>query len=95
MSPVEKAQANIHVALREVEHALANPRHLPEGITEIQLRKCEKQLRSMLNDLETNTYTRKEYRETGMGRMIIDSWPLSSSIGEAILGAEMAYLAIP
>ena len=95
MSPIEKAQANIHIALREVEHALANPCHLPEGITEMQLRKCEKQLRSMLNNLETNTYPRKENRETGMARMIVDSWPLSSSIGDAILGAEQAYLAIP
>jgi hypothetical protein len=52
---------------------------------------CES-LADMERDVEHSTVPPASARDRGMGRMIVDGWPLSSSLGSLVLCAEQAFL---
>lgn len=58
-----------------------------------QLEMFRSELKRMLTNLEAETLPPKAERLSGMGRVIVDSWPLGSSLGETIIDAERAYKA--
>jgi hypothetical protein len=46
----------------------------------------------MSEDIESGNMPPKSERRSGMGRVIVDSWPLAHPLGEKIICAERAYL---
>ncbi|KDA54434.1 hypothetical protein EG19_12015 [Thermoanaerobaculum aquaticum] len=63
-------------------------------ITEEQLRFIRQELIEMLSDLAAQRFA--EAAESGIrfGRLIVDSWPLESELGDLLLRAENQFLAI-
>lgn len=48
-------------------------------------------LEDILLQLESNHIPEKSMRKCGMGRAIVDSWPLESKLGNLLCSAEQAY----
>ena len=57
-----------------------------------QLSAVKKKLETMELTICNNSLLPKASRDRNMGRMISDSWPLGSTLGELVLSAEEAYL---
>ena len=60
-----------------------------------QLKKMYKFFDEILTELESGEIPPKEMRNRGVGKVIIDSWPFDSLLGEILLNAEQAYLKLP
>jgi hypothetical protein len=56
-----------------------------------QLDACKEELCEMLAQLESGCLPPPNQRLRGMGHMIADSWPINSTLGDALLLAEQAY----
>lgn len=56
-----------------------------------QLAAFQKELTRMLSELESSDLRPLSQRSSSMGRVIVDSWPLGSELGELIIRAEGAY----
>jgi len=61
----------------------------------VQLKKMYKFFDEILKELESGKIPSKEMRNRGVGKVIIDSWPFDSPLGEILLKAEQAYLDLP
>jgi len=59
-----------------------------------QIEMFRSELKKMASELAANNMPPTRERSSGMGRVIADSWPLTSSIAEAILVAESAYKSV-
>lgn len=51
-------------------------------------------LKEMLESLEAEKLPDRANRNRGIGRIVIDSWPLDSELGELVTEAEQAYIDI-
>ncbi len=94
MMTKEKALILISVAQNELKKFLEGVVPQIEGMTPSQLSKCQLQLDTMRDQLEKEIFVDSFHWAEGMGRMIVDSWPLGTSIGQALIAAEDAYLRI-
>ncbi len=56
-----------------------------------QLRSFESHLQEILAQLESNHIPPKNMRKLGMGKAIVDCWPLESKLGNLLCSAENAY----
>jgi hypothetical protein len=52
------------------------------------------QLKKMATNIETGDLPPKTERKSGMGRGVVDGWPLAHPLGEKIIIAEQAYLGL-
>jgi hypothetical protein len=59
-----------------------------------QLLHCQRFIEEILHQMESNQVPTKGMRDSGMGHMIVDSWPLSTQLGSLLCAAEQAYLEI-
>lgn len=57
-----------------------------------QLGQCRRTLEAMEKRVDSGSLPPKAERHSGMGRMVVDSWPLGSALGGLILEAEQAYM---
>ncbi|SEL33357.1 hypothetical protein [Streptacidiphilus jiangxiensis] len=90
-----------HVALEAVEIALAAiedeitahaPRPGAAPVNLQQLRTFRSNLQTLRDQLMSGRVPPRGQRLTGMGRMITDSWPFDSQLGQTLLNAEQHYL---
>ena len=54
----------------------------------------KKKLLQILEELEENNIPDKSIRISGLGRMVIDTWPLNSELAELVVKTEQAYLSL-
>ncbi len=86
-------QLLIQEALNAIEEALSSKSVSRAGpMSRSQLQRFQKTLLSMLRNLAENENMIHLKYEGGMGRTIVDSWPMDSPLGEVILKAEQEYL---
>jgi hypothetical protein len=60
--------------------------------TPVQLTSVKQKLEEMERAITSDALPPRPLRHRGMGRMVSDSWPLGSSLGEMVLSAESAYV---
>ncbi|MCH8969438.1 MAG: hypothetical protein IIA66_10025 [Planctomycetes bacterium] len=56
-----------------------------------QLRSFESHLKDILTQLESGHIPPRNMRKLGMGKAIVDCWPLDSKLGNLLCSAENAY----
>ena len=57
----------------------------------VQLRSYESHLKEILEQLKNDRVPPQNMRRLGMGKSIVDSWPLDSKLGNLLCSAEQAY----
>lgn len=82
-----KAKIAIETALMALDDSYAELGQ--KGISHAQIKGIIVNLKEMLGDLEAG----KVPVNRGLGRVIVDSWPIESSVGIKIIEAEQLYLA--
>ncbi len=89
MNKREKAIAICNQALRELTEEMDKV----EGTVDDrnQLFHFKMFLERIIRQLESNRLPNRNEREFGMGRAIVDSWPLDSKLGNLLCSAEQAY----
>lgn len=87
------AHVAVERALAAVTEELGRHAQGVGAISDIdQLLKMRSQLEEMQGQLSSGNLPSRDSRTRGLGRVIADSWPLGSELGEVILAAEQAYL---
>ena len=83
-----RARELVATALTAVEAELAVPRYrlCPE-----QLGTCRDTLRGYLDELDRGALPPRRERGEGLGRLVMDSWPLDVPLGPVVLQAERAW----
>lgn len=59
-----------------------------------QLSKIREEMQAIIHMLRSGKLPQKANRESGIGRLIVDEWPMDSRIGNQILEALSAYYAL-
>ncbi|GAA2786520.1 hypothetical protein [Crossiella cryophila] len=86
----ESAVTAVRAALTAVEAELDRWRSGRGTVgSESQLDGFQRMLRQMLTHLEANRPTGNHY--PGMGRVVTDSWPFNTELGELVVTAERAF----
>lgn len=89
MNQVDQAKASVQSALEGVNAALL------QGIGDEYMRNNLKRFKTILEEMLSAMVSGKlpppETRNRGMGRVIVDSWPSDSRLGELIIKAEDSY----
>lgn len=78
----------VATALSAVEAELAAPRY---RLSAQQLGTCRDTLRGYLDELERGALPPRRDRGEGLGRLVMDSWPLDVPLGPVVLQAERAW----
>jgi hypothetical protein len=86
ISQVRDAQASIRVYLDGPDG------DWPNKISRIDLAKCLGRMRKIDEELTSGPLPAKTDRKSGMGRMIVDCWPMDFELGDRLLGIEQAYV---
>jgi hypothetical protein len=86
ISHVRDAQASIRVYLEGAN------RDLPNKISRVDLEKCLERMRKIDEELMNGSLPAKADRKSGMGRMIVDCWPMDFELGDRLISAEQAYV---
>ncbi len=63
----------------------------PEYVSREQLLGCLKTMFEIELNLRAGRLPEKAFRNSGMGRMIVDGWPSDFSLGNKLLEIEQAY----
>lgn len=82
----------VKLALKNVEDEI-NLRRQGKGTVGnlAQLETIRDVLFKILSQIDSGNIPPRSMRQSGMGRFIIDSWPIDSKLGELIIKAEQAY----
>ncbi len=59
-----------------------------------QLSKIREEMQAIIHVLQSGKLPQKANRKSGIGRLIVDEWPMDSRIGNQILEALSAYYAV-
>jgi hypothetical protein len=86
ISQVRDAQASIQVYLDGTD------RDLPSKISRIDLAKCLERMRKIDEEFTNRSLPAKTDRKSGMGRMIVDCWPMDFELGDRLISVEQAYV---
>ena len=93
MSKIERVLGLIRAAHRAVSDELVRAATGTGSVgTTAQLTSVKQKLEEMERAIASGDLPPKPLRDRGMGRMVSDSWPLGSSLGEMVLLAEFAYV---
>jgi hypothetical protein len=76
-------------AIRAISAEVVSPEPLP--VSREQLVRVKDELERMLSAVETNRLPPRVDRNSGLGRVIVDSWPFDWYLGEVIISAAEAY----
>jgi len=92
-----KSEGHLKKTIQQAIYAIDNElrsKKLPVSgaMSTEQLEQFRFALTKMLHSLDSDSTTEPVLSNGGLGRVIIDSWPLNSSLGEIILEAEQLYL---
>jgi transposase len=82
---IREASAGIVSELAKTQELVADRRTLEA---------FQRELQAMEAEISSNQLPPLSQRRRGMGRVIVDSWPLVSPLGAKILAAEQRYLAL-
>lgn len=85
-----RARCAVEDAIAAVEAQIAAPT-ASGGIPISQLQKFHSNLVAILGDVDRIAKGERPRPVSGLGHVIVDSWPLGSPMGGAILGAEQKY----
>lgn len=92
MNP-EKMLNLVQTALLQIDEEVARHMRGDETIATLeQLRRCRETLHSMEKSLHSGKLPPRNERPSGMGRMIVDSWPIGAELGTLLLQIEQAYM---
>lgn len=94
MKDIEKTLKTIRQAIEALDAALIEPNLAPKGSTKEQLQYIRQALVLMLDDLVSQSVSIFESERRSFGRIIGDSWPINSQLGEILLKAEHEYIQI-
>jgi hypothetical protein len=95
MTKTDKALQSIRTAKEAVAQELERHRVGTGTVsTPAQLLAIRDQLDVWQSEVERGSLTPRNQRNRGMGRMITDSWPLGSLLGQALLTAEESYASL-
>jgi len=83
-----RARTLVVSALEAVEQELASPRY---QLCPLQLGTCRETLRAYLDEIDRNALPPRKQRGEGLGRLVMDSWPLDVPLGPMVLQAERAW----
>lgn len=92
-SNIEKTLKSIDAALAELDFEIgkaATEKLAPVHILE----RFRENLIKMKSDVESEILPPKIERKKSMSRVIVDSWPLESKLGEIIVKAETLYYSL-
>lgn len=81
-------------AIRAIDHEI-DAKSLGDGIRISTLLKIRNIFNRRLEYLRNGTILPREYRPSGIGRVITDSWPNKSLLGDKILKAEHSFINMP
>lgn len=88
---IEKAIALTEQAIELVRHQLLLPQEEQEFLSKQQGDSALAELVSMLRSLKEICISSRLERDTGLGRMVLDTFDNDSSLGDSILGALNAF----
>jgi len=91
----EKQLAVLHLieaALEDIADELAKEQDLVADRRTLVA--FQRELQAMESEIKANQMPPSQQRRRGMGRVIADSWPLSSALGLKVTSAEQRYLAL-
>ena len=92
MNEIPKAKWKILSAIKAIDEELElNEEQLVNNVSIDQINKFRENLQKMLVDIQRSDFDRKNLIATNMGHIVVDSWPIDSRVGSAIIGAEYAY----
>lgn len=95
MSEYEKASQALRIAILAVDEELAQHRQGAGTVsTPAQLAAIREELENWAREITSGAVTPRSARNSGLGRMITDSWPLSSKLGQVVLAAEESYVSL-
>lgn len=89
MNKCDKAIAICSQAFHELTDELAKGQEM--NANQNQLLPFRLHLEKIYLQLKSDQLPSKNNREFGMGRAIVDSWPLDSKLGNLLCSAEQAY----
>jgi len=93
MKDIERTTRAIKRGIVAINDVLAIGNLPAEGPTSMdQLERFRHQLSLMLNEVESQASPNQEGPLRRIGPIIIDSWPLGSELGDALLKAENEYV---
>jgi len=91
MNKSDKVKSLAWYALGEIDKEIA--KRYQSGDNRIptiyQLVLCKERVEEMISSLESGD--KKNNDKSGMGRMIMDSWPFQNSLGEILVSLESNY----
>lgn len=91
--PRTRGHRSIQTALIQIDEEVARHMRGEETIGTLeQLRHCRETLRSMEKSLHSGKLPPRNERPSGMGRMIVDAWPIGTELGTLLLRIEQAYI---
>jgi hypothetical protein len=89
----EKALGVVAAALNAIDEELQRRREGRGSVSNVeQLVAFRKELVHWYQLLESNALPNKDARRPGMSRVIVDSWPFDSALGQLLISAEKAYM---
>lgn len=92
MKNVDQIRLSINKALEDLSVEIANHQAGCGTVSNLRVLNGFKScLMQMLTDVAAEKNFDKDYTSPGMGKVIIDSWPLDSTLGKVILRAEQLY----
>jgi len=92
MSKLDRARQTLDQAIAAIDRALPQAGPTDTGPqSHAQLRRFRANLAAMLTDLDAPAAHPPRPAVPSLGHIIVDSWPLDSPLGAAILAAEQAY----
>jgi hypothetical protein len=93
MKSTTKALVAINRAIAAIDVSLAKhdiPATGPASMA--QLTDFRRELLSMLDNLQNQDWPRRDQIHQHIGRIIVDSWPLDSELGDMLIRAENMYI---
>lgn len=88
----DKTISVIKIAIKSIEDELVKSRTKEPEIPINHLELFKLYLIEMLNEINNNEMQDRNNRIKKMSHIILDSWPMNSSIGEKIMLAESQYM---
>lgn len=84
----------VQKAIEEVEREIDRRGHdsvITDGVSMPQLQHIRDVLKAVVLELESKSLRPKSQRYLGIGRLVVDSWPLELPLSQTLIEAERAY----
>ena len=89
---IDNAKIAIEIAMNCIDGELMKSSEIQTGIPSDHLKMFKMYLKEMLTEIMNNEIPVKSKRIKKMSHIILDSWPIDSSVGDKIMLAESLYM---